>query len=107
VEGVKQMLWLRELLQDLGHAQDGPTMVKCDNTAVLSLASDLAISEKRSRYLIVKVKFLQEQESNGTALYSYVPSAENPADILTKIQSSPALVRTHSDSLMHGYGVVL
>jgi hypothetical protein len=101
VECTKQVIWLKELLNDLGHLQS-IVSVRCDNKAVLSLASDPAVSEKRSRYLVVKIRFLQEQEAMGSILFSYVPSDSNPSDILTKIQSSPKLVQSHSACILGG-----
>jgi hypothetical protein len=101
VECCKQVLWLKALLSDLSYPQT-IVSVRCDNTAVLSLASDQAISEKRSRYLVVKVRFLQEQETNGSILFSYVPSESNPSDILTKIQTSSRLVQSHTACLLEG-----
>jgi hypothetical protein len=101
VECTKQVIWLKELLADLSYPQH-LVSIKCDNSATLSLASDQAVSEKRSRYLIVKIKFLQEQEMNGVVLFSYVPSESNPADMLTKIQPSPKLVQSHSAGILSG-----
>ncbi|CAN0086655.1 unnamed protein product, partial [Heterosigma akashiwo] len=62
---VKDIMWLRHLLADLGCPQQEPTPVVEDNSACIEWASDLLISRK-NRHFHVSYHLAKEQVSLGT-----------------------------------------
>ena len=37
---IKEMVWLQQLLGDVGYVQDGPTSIMCDNQGCIALAKN-------------------------------------------------------------------
>ena len=83
VEAVKQVMYLRLFLQELGCEQHGPSMVYEDNNAAISIAHGKEQS-KRSKHYQVKVHFLNEAHQNGVFAYEKVPTKLMLADTFTK-----------------------
>jgi len=102
VECIKHVIWLRELLRDLGFEQVKPTEIRVDNRNIEYLCEDV-ISDNRSKHMINKVRFLQACKKDGLVSYSHVDTKLNVADVLTK-----ALERKRFEdltkALMEGYG---
>lgn len=78
-----QCIWLRKLMGDLGHAQEGPTIIKCDNTSAISIAKN-PVQHGRTKHIPVKYHSLREFEDLGEVSLEYVNSEENLADAFTK-----------------------
>ncbi|CAM9941394.1 unnamed protein product, partial [Heterosigma akashiwo] len=68
---VKDIMWLRNLLVDLGCPQQEPTPVVEDNSACIEWANDLVIS-KKNRHLHVSYHLAEEQVSLGTIKMFYI-----------------------------------
>ena len=83
VEAVKQVMYLRLFLQELGCEQHGPSLVYEDNNAAISIAHGKEQS-KRSKHYQVKVHFLNEAHQNGVFAYEKVPTKLMLADTFTK-----------------------
>ncbi|CAM9619293.1 unnamed protein product [Heterosigma akashiwo] len=82
---VKDIMWLRHLLKDLGCPQHDPTPVVLfgDNSAYIEWANDLVVS-KKNRYFHVFSHLAKEQVKNGTIRMFYLKTHDQVADILTK-----------------------
>ncbi|CAM9862940.1 unnamed protein product, partial [Heterosigma akashiwo] len=80
---VKDIIWLRHLLVDLGCPQHGPTPVVEDNSACIEWANDLVVS-KKNRHFHVSYHLAKEQVSIGTIKMFYIRTHDQVADILTK-----------------------
>ena len=83
VEAVKQLMFLRLFLQELGQEQRGPSIVYEDNNAAISLAHGKEQS-KRAKHYQLKVHFLYDQYSKGIFAYEKVGTKEQLADAFTK-----------------------
>ena len=62
---------------------DFPIKVYCDNKASLSMALN-PVQHDRTKHIEVDRHFIRENVEGGTLCLSYVPTRQQPADILTK-----------------------
>ena len=80
---VKDIMWLRHLLVDLGCPQQEPTPVVEDNSACIEWANDLVVS-KKNRHFHVPYHLAKEQVCLGTIRMLFIRTNDQVADILTK-----------------------
>jgi hypothetical protein len=78
----QEVLWLRGLLQSLGHSQPTPTLW-CDNESTIALTKD-AIFSARSKHIEVRYFFIRELVQAGKLHVQHIAGTENVADIFTK-----------------------
>jgi hypothetical protein len=79
----RQAVWLRLLLQDLGHGLDGPLSILNDNNAAIQLSKS-PVNHDRSKHIGIRHHFLPDKVSDNNVELSHVPTEDNLADILTK-----------------------
>ncbi|CAM9386001.1 unnamed protein product, partial [Heterosigma akashiwo] len=77
------IMWLRNLLVDLGCPQQEPTPVVEDNSACIEWANDLVFS-KKNRHFHVSDHLAKEQVSLGAIRMFFIRTHDQVADILTK-----------------------
>ena len=81
----KENLWHLQLHKELGIFKiDEPTIMYEDNTASIHMASDLATPHKRSKHFGIEWAFFKESVKLGEIKPVYVPTDQQPADMLTK-----------------------
>lgn len=51
-------IWLRRLLADLGHKEEGPTPILCDNTSAIALSKILSFTAKASTLILGITSFV-------------------------------------------------
>ena len=83
-EGAKEVVWLRNLLSEIGFTQDGPTVVYIDNQSTIKICNNRVLSAK-TKHIQLREFFLRSKVDDGTIRIEYIHSNENTADILTKI----------------------
>lgn len=81
-ESAKEILWLQQLLLDLGEKYD-VIKLYVDNQSAIKLINN-PVFHKRTKHIDVKYNFIREKVENGLIHISYVPSKSQLADILTK-----------------------
>ena len=74
---------LRTLLQNMGKPQKAETPLYIDNAGIIATAKSPHPTAK-SQQLDVQYHYLQEQIADGHIQSIKIPSADNPADCLTK-----------------------
>jgi len=79
---VKEALWISKLYADLGMHAPVPT-IRCDNQATLAMVKNPVISE-RSKHIDTVHHFMRERVARQQVAFSFVPTKEQHADILTK-----------------------
>ncbi|CAM9895800.1 unnamed protein product, partial [Heterosigma akashiwo] len=89
---VKDIVWLRNLLVDLGCPQQEPTPVVEDNSACIEWANDLVVS-KKNRHFHVFYHLAKEQVSLGTIRMFLIRTHDQVADILTKALNTENFAR--------------
>lgn len=80
---VRDILWLRQALNELGQEQLGPTEVFVDNQSALKLIANNQI-HSRTKHIDVKHMFIREKQANGEIDCIYKNTDEQIADICTK-----------------------
>ena len=87
-ECVKDVLWLRGLLRELGFTMDSPSVVREDNQATIAMITNHLVSA-RNRHFCIRMAWLREQSAAGVVKFTFVKSQDNTADIFTKILPAP------------------
>jgi len=84
----KQALWLRQLLSALG-VDGGAVPMEEDNQSRLALVNNPEAT-RRTKHVDVADHMVRDYQARGDVAFSFLPSAEMPADRLTKPLPSPA-----------------
>lgn len=83
VKGITEVLWIRKLVQEIGFQVSGPTCLKCDNKASISI-SENPVQHDRTKHMEVDRHFIREKLDEGIIALPHVRSEDQLADILTK-----------------------
>jgi hypothetical protein len=81
----RAIVWLRELLDQLGFRQPEPTPLLCDNNSAISMVLNPVFHEK-AKHIRTKHHYIRTQQENGIVKMIKVPSEDQLADGLTKPQ---------------------
>ena len=95
---LKDVVWLRMHLFELGYIQDGSTPVYEDNTATISSASGNS-QRKESRYYQMRTAFIRQLVKSGTMHFVYVSTEDQAADALSK-NLAPTLFLRHQPTIL-------
>ena len=93
----KEALWIRVFLGFLKFPVLCPFPIFSDNQAACSLSNSLAISA-RSKHIDIRHHFIREHVQSGSFSTTWIPTADMPADIFTKVLSFP-IFSHHRDVL--------
>lgn len=83
---VREALWLRKLLGDLGLICEGPVTIMCDSQSAIKLLSNPIVSA-RSKHIDVLHHFARERVARGEVRFEYLHTDGMIADCLTKVVS--------------------
>ena len=87
-EATKDIVWLRNLLQELGLPQPGPTHLFCDNQAAIRLTGNPS-THARSKHIDIKHHIMRERVETGDIEVKYLETSKQRADCLTKPLGGP------------------
>ena len=79
----KIVLWIRELLKELGWSPEGPTLIQIDNQSAIKMGMATE-SMSRTKHIAVKQMAVTAYYRQGDIDIQYVQTDENPADHFTK-----------------------
>ncbi|KAJ9513725.1 hypothetical protein QJQ45_015476 [Haematococcus lacustris] len=79
---VKEAVWLRKLMQDLGLPGTCVNLM-CDNQAALQLLNN-PMASARSKHISVHHHFARERAARGEVMFTYCSTSEMVADVMTK-----------------------
>ena len=85
------------MLSELGLDQNSTVVVSTDNQSTIKIISGSKITQ-RTKHIDIQYFRLRDLYSNGSITVPYIPSDQNPADILTKPIAGPRL-KTLSESI--------
>lgn len=88
--GVCELLWLRNLLMDLGVDSQDAMKLYCDNTSAIEIAHN-PVQHDRTKHVEVDRHFIKEKLDAGIIIFPFVKSEDNLADVLTKAIASNVL----------------
>jgi len=80
---VAEVTWLIGLFRELDIKLQVPVPLYCNSKAALQIAHNPVFHE-RTKHIDIKCHFIREKIQNGSVHTRYLPTAEQPADILTK-----------------------
>jgi len=78
-----ELIWLKQLLQELKFCATSQAELICDNQAALYIASNPVFHE-RTKHIEIDCHFIREKILSGCIFTSHVKSNDQFADILTK-----------------------
>lgn len=82
-----EVLWVKQLLKELGLKHLGCTPIFCDNQVALAIAGNLVHHEK-TEHVGIDWYFIKEKTPEGQVTPIYVPTSQQLADALTKVLST-------------------
>ncbi|KAL4271878.1 hypothetical protein GQ457_13G029750 [Hibiscus cannabinus] len=85
-EAVKEAIWLNGLMEDLGVVQSHISLY-CDSQSAIHLAKN-QVYHSRTKHIDVRYHFVREIFEEGKILLQKIATAENPANMLTKVITS-------------------
>ena len=88
---VKDVIWAKNLVQDLVKIPPVKSKVWCDNQSTVDISNSDKGSD-RCKHIAIKHGFLQDQTSS-TVMISKVPTKDNLADIFTKPLPGPLFTK--------------
>jgi len=80
-----EIIFVIQLFIELDRPISLPAIVMEDNQPVIDLTADISSRSKKCKHFLMLVNYVKEQISNGFISLKKVPTAQNVADILTKI----------------------
>lgn len=83
VTASKEIVWLRQLLTDLGYCPKQPTVLFIDNQSTIRLIRNPEF-HKKTKHIDVKFHFIREKVENNLIDIKYLPMNEQPSDLFTK-----------------------
>lgn len=78
-----QGIWMRRVLEILGHTQRQCTTLFCDNSSTIKLSKN-PVLHGRSKHIDVRFHFLRDLTKNGVVKLVHYGTSEQVVDILTK-----------------------
>ena len=84
-----ESVYFRSLCYELGFPQESPTIIYGDNAASVQLSQEHRVTHD-NRHINMKYHAMRWTREQNVCTYVHVPSAENPADIGTKIMADRA-----------------
>ncbi|CAI7849954.1 unnamed protein product [Closterium sp. NIES-53] len=81
--GVKEVIWLRRLLEEIGQEQKVATPLFCDSKGALGMAKN-AVLHGLNKHMRIKWHWLRKEVKRGTVNPIYIKTHQQPADFLTK-----------------------
>jgi hypothetical protein len=83
VNAGQEILWLRNIFQELGYTIKGPSTLFIDNQSAIAVAKNPE-HHGRLKHLDLKYYWLREEVNSGKIAVQYCPTKLMPADQLTK-----------------------
>ncbi|KAH9745458.1 retrovirus-related pol polyprotein from transposon RE2 [Citrus sinensis] len=84
---VSEITWLKSLFLEIGMCCDEKPIIWCDNVSAAELAHN-QVFHSRTKHIEIDLHFIRDKVLAGDLKILYIPSAEQIADILTKLLNS-------------------
>ncbi|KAF7762621.1 hypothetical protein Agabi119p4_9214 [Agaricus bisporus var. burnettii] len=92
IRATQQAIWLSKFMREVGLDQEKLINVFADNNGAIANTQNNK-NHRRTKHIDVKHHFIKQKVMMGEVTFTYVPSAENLANILTKPLARNAVVR--------------
>jgi len=97
---VSELVWLLGMLKEVGVEVQLPIQVYSDSKAAIQIAAN-PVYHERTKHIEIDCHFIRERIQQGSIKVNYIPTQEQPADILTK-----GLSRSQHEYLLSKLGVL-
>lgn len=87
-EATQELVWMRQLLSDVGLPPSKPTTLHCDNQGALALPKN-PLYQTRSKHFDVIYHWIREKVNDSTVIPVYIETSKMLADFLTKAVHAP------------------
>jgi len=104
-EAIRQVIWLRGFLEEIGFKQLKPTVIYTDSQSAQTLINSFQIGNN-SAHMVMRINYLHEQVMNKNIELKYINTDEQVADILTKLLAVPKFLK-FKKFLLKGHGGLL
>jgi len=88
--GICELLWIKNLLKDLGCEQEDAMKLYCDNKSAIEIAHN-PVQHDRTKHVEIDRHFIKEKIEAGIIVFPFVKSEQQLADMLTKAVTSRTL----------------
>jgi hypothetical protein len=99
-QAVKEVLWLKQLLNEIGFTQSQPVLIHSDNQGSIALTKNPAY-HSRTKHIDIRHHFIRDAVEVGAVELQYCATDDMVADVLTK-----ALARDKHEKHAGGLGLV-
>jgi hypothetical protein len=89
---VQEVLWLRDLMSELGLQVQFGSLVYGDNQSTIAVSQN-GVKGERTKHVDVKYHFITQTVEEGAVKLKWIPTAEQQADIFTKALAPPVFER--------------
>ncbi|KAL0281564.1 UNVERIFIED_CONTAM: hypothetical protein PYX00_002512 [Menopon gallinae] len=91
-ESVKEAIYLKKFVAELGFPELGDIMIFCDNMGALKLSQN-DMFHSRTKHIDIRHHFVREAVKNGKVTVKHIGTEEMAADMLTKGLASPKIIK--------------
>jgi hypothetical protein len=99
-EASKLIMWLRQLLSELGYSPQQPTILYEDNKSAIQIVTN-GNDKGRTKHMDVRYHLIRELVQSNTIQVKYMPTESMVADILTKPLDSKLFLKFQIELLGH------
>ncbi|MCH90414.1 hypothetical protein A2U01_0011329 [Trifolium medium] len=82
-QGICELLWMKQVLEDLKIQCEGPMKLFCDNKSAISIAHNL-VQHDGTKHIEIDRRFINETLDSGLITTAYIPSGHQLEDVLKK-----------------------
>lgn len=79
-----EVIWVKQLLKELGIKEWGSTPIFCDNQAALAIAAN-PVHHEKTKHVGIDRHFIKEKVAEGQINPTYVSTSQQIDDVLTKV----------------------
>lgn len=80
---VCEVMWLKQLLKDLGLSNMKSVPLFCDNQAALAISAN-PVHHEKTKHVAIDCHFIRDQAQAGLVQPTYIPTSKQLADVFTK-----------------------
>lgn len=99
-EASKEVVWMRAILEELGHGQDAATVMHEDNKACIAFSKNNTCHD-RTKHIDIRAYALRDRVREGMVVLRHIETKDQLADMMTKTQLTRTFI-AHRDILMDG-----
>ena len=89
-----EAVWLRRILSDMEHIEEGPTVIYCDNMSAIAMSKN-PVFHGRTKHIELRHHFIRDMVQNGEIQLEFVNTKEQLADIMTKAVAAEKFSQFH------------